>query len=185
MKTFKLLALLALTITLTTGCAKPFADTDDEDVCATVDISAEEGAVPSFDDEAVTETEGGAGAGSPAISSFVPATAPVLQNVYFDFDQHTLTEQARAILEENAHYLQINANANIVIAGHCDERGSDEYNLALGERRAIASGNYLAAMGISPQRIGVISYGEEKPVDSASNEAAWAANRRAEFTPGF
>ena len=183
MKTFKLLALLALTITLTTGCAKPFYDTDDEDVCATVDMSAKEVAVPSYDDEAVTEA--GAGAGGTAVATFVPATAPVLQNVYFDFDQHTLTEQARAILDENARYLQINANASITISGHCDERGSDEYNLALGERRAIASGNYIASMGIAPQRIGVISYGEEKPVDSASNEAAWAANRRAEFTPGF
>lgn len=178
MKTFKLLALVALTIMLTTGCAKMGFDTEDDDVCATVDVSSEEVAVPSFNDEAVSEP-------TPATVYAQEVTAPILQNVHFNFDQHTLTEQARAILDENARYLQFNTNANVTISGHCDERGSDEYNLALGERRAIASQDYLVSMGISPQRINTISYGEEKPLDTANNEEAWAINRRAEFTSRF
>lgn len=181
MKTFKFLALLALTIMLTTGCAKPTTDTVGDEVCEIVEISTTDDSVPSFKDEPVTEP-------APAIAYVpvaAPVAAPILQNVHFDFDQHTLTGQARAILDENARYLQINANANIAISGHCDERGSDEYNLALGERRAIASQDYLVSMGISPQRISTISYGEEKPLDTASSEEAWAMNRRAEFTPQF
>ena len=104
-----------------------------------------------------------------------------LQRIHFDFDQFTLSDEARAILAQNAEYLKANSAVNIVIEGHCDERGSDEYNLALGESRALAAKNYLTSLGISAQRLSVISYGEEKPLDPVSNEEAWALNRRAEF----
>ncbi|MDY0190843.1 MAG: peptidoglycan-associated lipoprotein Pal [Desulfuromonas sp.] len=180
MKTIKLLALVALVALLSTGCAGLMQD-EPEDACEVTQMgeTAAPAAVPSYSDAAVTE--------APAVvePEVVPVAAPVLQNINFDFDQHLLSEQARAILDENARYLQINNTASVVVSGYCDERGSDEYNLALGERRAIAAANYLVSMGISPQRISTISYGEEKPLDPASTEAAWAMNRRAEFTPQF
>ncbi len=104
-----------------------------------------------------------------------------LKRVYFDFDQFTLTEQARDVLRRNAAFLQSNAGFRVVIEGHCDERGSDEYNLALGERRAAAVKQYLVSLGVNDSRLSIISYGEEKPLIDQSNEQAWAQNRRAEF----
>jgi peptidoglycan-associated lipoprotein len=104
-----------------------------------------------------------------------------MQRIYFDFDQFTLSDEARRILNENAKYLKSMSNVQVIIEGHCDERGSDEYNLALGESRALAAKSYLVSLGISPNRLSVISYGEEKPLVNASNEQAWAQNRRAEF----
>ena len=102
-------------------------------------------------------------------------------NIYFDFDQFTLSAESRQTLGDNAKYLQANSGVQIVIEGHCDERGSDEYNLALGESRALAAKNYLVSLGISPARLSVISYGEEKPAVMGADEEAWAKNRRAEF----
>jgi peptidoglycan-associated lipoprotein len=104
-----------------------------------------------------------------------------LKRISFDFDQFTLSAEARSILGENAKYLQANSGTKVVIEGHCDERGSDEYNLALGESRALAAKSYLISLGISAKRLSVISYGEEKPLSNASGESAWAQNRRAEF----
>ncbi len=101
--------------------------------------------------------------------------------IHFDFDQFTLSDEARRILGDNAKYLAANNTVQVAIEGHCDERGSDEYNLALGESRALAARNYLVSLGISASRLSVISYGEEKPLVKASDEAAWAQNRRAEF----
>lgn len=104
-----------------------------------------------------------------------------MQRIHFDFDQFTLSADARRILGDNAQYLNANSDVQVVIEGHCDERGSDEYNLALGESRALAAKNYLVSMGVSVKRLSVISYGEEKPLVDATNEEAWAQNRRAEF----
>ncbi len=104
-----------------------------------------------------------------------------MENVYFDFDQFTLSADARKVLGDNAKYLQANSGVQVVIEGHCDERGSDEYNLALGESRALAAKEYLVSLGISAKRLSVISYGEEKPAAKGTTEAAWAKNRRAEF----
>lgn len=104
-----------------------------------------------------------------------------MERIHFDFDQFTLSAEARRVLGENAKYLQANAGVQAVIEGHCDERGSDEYNLALGESRALAAKNYLISLGINASRLSVISYGEEKPLVNAATEDAWAQNRRAEF----
>ena len=104
-----------------------------------------------------------------------------LQRIHFDFDQSTLSPEGRAVLADNATYLKAISGLQVVIEGHCDERGSDEYNLALGESRALAAKNYLVSAGISASRLSVISYGEEKPLDRQANEEAWAMNRRAEF----
>ncbi|WP_305044706.1 peptidoglycan-associated lipoprotein Pal [Geoalkalibacter sp.] len=104
-----------------------------------------------------------------------------MERIHFDFDSYTLSAEARQILAATGQYLLANPGVNIVIEGHCDERGSDEYNLALGERRARAAQNYLVSLGVAAERTRIISYGEERPLDPASNEAAWAKNRRAEF----
>lgn len=107
--------------------------------------------------------------------------ATELEKVYFDFDSFVLTQTSRDILSKNAKWLMKTGRAKVQIEGHCDERGSDEYNLALGEKRAKSAMNYLVALGVPADQLSVISYGKEKPADPGHNEAAWAKNRRAEF----
>lgn len=104
-----------------------------------------------------------------------------LQTVYYDFDSYVLTQASRDTLYSNAEYLLKKYNGKIQVEGHCDERGSDEYNLALGEKRAKAALNYLTTLGVPADRLTFISYGKEKPADPGHDEAAWAKNRRAEF----
>ncbi len=103
------------------------------------------------------------------------------ENVYFDFDSSVLTYQAQDLLKEKAVWMRANPDANVVIEGHCDERGTNAYNLALGERRAESAKTFLVNLGISGARMTTISYGEERPVDMGKNEEAWAKNRRAAF----
>jgi peptidoglycan-associated lipoprotein len=110
-----------------------------------------------------------------------PAVPFVLQNVYFDFDKYDLTSEALQMLAENARVLKAYPDARIVIEGHCDERGTVEYNLALGDKRAKAAKDYLVSLGVNPSQISTISYGKEQPIDSGHTEEAWARNRRAEF----
>jgi len=104
-----------------------------------------------------------------------------LKLVYFDFDSYDLRPDARATLTENAELIKQVPGVIIQIEGHCDERGTQEYNLALGERRALATREHLISLGVSGDRIVTISYGEEDPADPGSTEAAWAQNRRCEF----
>ncbi len=104
-----------------------------------------------------------------------------LERIYFDFDSFILTQPSRDILYKNAEWLLKNKAVKVQIEGHCDERGSDEYNLALGEKRAKSAMNYLLTLGVPSDRLSVISYGKEKPLDPGHDEAAWAKNRRAEF----
>ena len=103
------------------------------------------------------------------------------ENVYFDFDDASLDYQAQELLKQKAMWLRDNPGANVVIEGHCDERGTNAYNLALGERRADSAKTFLVNLGIAGTRLTTISYGEEKPVDMGHNEEAWAKNRRAAF----
>jgi peptidoglycan-associated lipoprotein len=104
-----------------------------------------------------------------------------MQTVYFGFDQYDLTEETRRVLQGNANVLQENRDFKVVIEGHCDERGTIDYNLALGEKRARAVRDYLVSLGLSPSRLRIVSYGEERPADPGHGESAWAKNRRAEF----
>lgn len=99
--------------------------------------------------------------------------------VHFSFDQYDIDPEARTILDSQAQWLSAHPNTRITIEGHCDERGTREYNLALGDRRANAAKNYLAARGVSPTRITTISYGKERPIALGSDDASWAQNRRA------
>jgi peptidoglycan-associated lipoprotein len=104
-----------------------------------------------------------------------------LQTVYFDYDRFDIRGDQQETLRENAKVIQAYSGVNIQIQGHCDERGSEEYNLALGDKRARAAKDFLVNLGISPDRLSTISFGEERPVDPGHDEAAWAKNRRDEF----
>jgi len=104
-----------------------------------------------------------------------------LKTVYFDFDKYNLREDAKADLDANYELLVEFADAFVKIEGHCDERGTIEYNMSLGEKRAKAVMDYLVGRGINANRLSVISYGKERPVDPRSTEDAWAKNRRSEF----
>lgn len=101
--------------------------------------------------------------------------------VYFGFNESTLTDDTRTALNNNAEYLRHHEGQRIQVEGHCDSRGSTEYNLALGERRAMSVRKYLVKLGVNPTRMEIISYGEERPTDPSQNEDAWTQNRRAEF----
>lgn len=119
------------------------------------------------------EGQQGAAPGTPA--DFV---VNVGDRVFFGYDQYDLTQEARDTLGRQANWLNQYSNLRITIEGHCDERGTREYNLALGERRANAVKNYLVALGVDPSRITTISYGKERPAVPGSNETAWSQNRR-------
>ncbi len=101
--------------------------------------------------------------------------------IHFDFNKYNIRPDAKTILEGNAKVLSENPNVKVQIAGYCDDRGSVEYNLALGEKRAQAAKNYLVTLGVAPGRLSTISYGKSDPIDPANNEKAWAMNRRDEF----
>jgi peptidoglycan-associated lipoprotein len=127
---------------------------------------------------------------APAPVTAAPATPPrpsefmanpALKDIYFDFDKSDVRPADAKILDDNAGWLKQNANTLVLIEGHCDERGTNEYNLALGERRAKSTMNYLVSQGIQANRITIISYGEERPVCTEKNEACWAKNRHAHF----
>jgi peptidoglycan-associated lipoprotein len=107
-----------------------------------------------------------------------------LADIRFALDSSALDEEARATLERHALWLQSEREARVTIEGHCDERGTVEYNLALGEQRARAARDYLASLGVAPERLRTVSYGKERPLDPASTEEAWARNRRARFAVG-
>ncbi len=131
---------------------------------------------------------GSGGAGASTSSSQLPGpragsaedfVVNVGDRVFYDFDKYNLKPQARETLQRQAAWLKKYPSVTVTVEGHCDERGTREYNLALGERRANSAKNYLVALGVNPNRIKTISYGKERPAVTGSNEAAWAQNRRA------
>jgi len=103
------------------------------------------------------------------------------QDINFDFDKYDLRPDARTILDRKVAFLNQNGSVRVQIEGHCDERGTNAYNLALGERRANAAKQYITTAGVNAARLSTISYGEERPLDPGHDEAAWARNRRAHF----
>lgn len=107
--------------------------------------------------------------------------AAELRTIYFAFDDYSLTDESKDALRVNATLLRQNPDARLEIQGNCDERGTNEYNLALGQRRADAAKRYLMDLGVNGDRLSTISFGEENPAVAGSNEAAWAKNRRDEF----
>ena len=105
----------------------------------------------------------------------------IFSDIHFDFDRYNIKDDAKPVLEKIAGWLSKNRNVKVLIEGNCDERGTIEYNLALGEKRAKAAKDYLISLGISPARIATISYGKEKPLCTEHNEECWAKNRRDHF----
>lgn len=161
-------ALPVTVILLLTGCAKKAAE-----------VPPEPPPTPPTQTTTPPPTPGGDTTPTPppaqglSSSDFEPA--------YFDLDSYALRDDARSALDRNAKLLRDNASTNITVEGHCDERGTVEYNQALGERRAQAARDYLVAAGIDGGRLQVISYGKERPFDPGHDESAWAKNRRAHF----
>jgi peptidoglycan-associated lipoprotein len=109
-----------------------------------------------------------------------PPVAP-LGDVFYEFDRSDLSTAAQDQLKTNATWMSSNAGRNVIVEGHCDERGTNEYNLALGERRAASAKDYMVSLGAEAARLKTVSYGEERPFDPGHDEAAWAQNRRAHF----
>jgi peptidoglycan-associated lipoprotein len=105
----------------------------------------------------------------------------LFEDIYFDYDKYDVRSDAKAVLQNVASWLLKNTSAKLLVEGHCDERGTSEYNLALGDRRARAVRDYLVALGIASDRVETISYGEEKPVCTEMTDECWAKNRRAHF----
>lgn len=104
-----------------------------------------------------------------------------LPDINFEFDSAALSSRAQSLLSSNGKWLMNNSGKKVVLEGHCDERGTREYNMALGERRARAAYDYLRSLGVPSQQLSTISYGEELPLVAESNESAWAQNRRVHF----
>ncbi len=167
-----------------TGCAKRPA--------TTAATAAAPAPTPRAATPAPSASAPSAAAAPAAAAAAAPAQTPrpspkefmavaALKEVYFDFDKYDIRAEDAKTLDANAAWLKSNADNLVLIEGHCDERGTNEYNLALGERRAKATMNYLVSQGIQANRITIISYGEERPVCSEKTEACWAKNRRANF----
>jgi len=126
------------------------------------------------------------GGTTPPTPSTTPGTTPgamnlQIQDAFFEYDKSELKPEARAVLTQDAEYLMQNSRTRVTIEGHCDERGTNEYNLALGDRRARAVRDFLVNYGIDGSRIEMISYGEERPFAPGHDESAWSQNRRAHF----
>jgi len=174
-KTFRSLAfsgiVALLAVSLTTGCQTKKPQPDDASVAAGAEAGVD-GTPTVVDKELVTDP---LGSDSGRIEG--------LNTVYFEFDQARLTAEARRTLAENAEWIKNHPGLTIQIEGHTDSRGSIEYNLALGERRAKSVKTYLETLGVDPKRLTIISYGKEKPIAHGENEEAWAKNRRANFVP--
>lgn len=172
-KTRMILMLITLIgVLIVAGCARP----------QSTDTVADQSKDPA-PDQAISEPKDNLAVESVINQQTVqPVAKPlVLEQVLFEFNQSTLSAKARKTLETNAAVLQTVPTFKISIEGHCDDRGSDEYNLALGEHRAQSVKTFMVSLGIEPERLETISYGEDKPIDEANNENAWARNRRAEF----
>jgi peptidoglycan-associated lipoprotein len=110
-----------------------------------------------------------------------PPVRAAVRDLHYEFDRYDLTDEARRTLDDLAQALKANPAFNILVEGHADERGTTEYNLALGQKRAQAAKDYLVSLGVDASRVDTISYGEERPLDPSQNELAWALNRRAHF----
>lgn len=151
--------------------------------CSTTSNTDDNGsAMDKSGDNAGVSTSGAAGNGSMTSGSMTKADAMKLISVfYFDFDKATVKPEAFADLSAHAKFLVNNPSAKVVLEGHADERGTREYNIALGERRANAVSRYLSVQGVSASQMEVVSYGEERPAMEGHSDASWSMNRRVEL----
>jgi len=199
-----LFLIFAFSLTIFSGCAEKKAVVKDEAIQEQKVAAAQEGAPAAVtaDDEAARRAKEAADReaalkeqaakdeaarkAAAARAAWAKKNAEALvdlniQNIYYDYDKSSIRPDAREILKANAEIFMKNSSSKIVVEGHCDERGTAEYNMALGERRAQEAKQYLINLGIDASRIETISYGKERPLDNRSIEEAWAQNRRAQF----
>ena len=139
------------------------------------------GGAQSLEGPDVQPVDRGAELADSELSDAMSGEGGPLEDIHFEYDSPALTEAARAILERHAAWIKSHPGVRIAVEGHCDERGTVEYNLALGDQRARAALDYLVNLGVASERLTAISFGKERPLDPASNEAAWAKNRRGHF----
>lgn len=173
-----------LSILLFAGCAGKTARVEEEiPAPAVTDVDSEPMADPAPTEAAIPDnSKNEPAAAAPQAAGALPSPeASDLEIVFFAYDSSVLTAASRRILDHHAAWLQENQQVTATIEGHCDERGSDGYNLALGERRATATRAYLLAQGVAPDRLAIVSYGEERPAARGHDEAAWERNRRVAF----
>ncbi len=186
-----LLMVFSFGLTIFSGCAEKQAVVKDEAVQEQKAATAQAAPVTATDDEAARRAKEQADReaalkAQAAKDAREKKNAAALndlniQNIYFDYDKSNIRSDAREILKANAGIFTKNSSAAIVVEGYCDERGTAEYNMALGERRAQETKQYLVNLGINASRIETISYGEERPLDPRSTEESWAQNRRVQF----
>lgn len=172
-----LIFLVILALLITTSCSKKAVKTTKDPMYgSTQAVSSTQQSSSSIrqDDLAQSQTISTTDSGERVMTV-------MLEDILFEFDKSTLTPQAKESLVKKAEWLRANRDVNVIIEGHCDERGTNEYNLALGDRRAASTKTFLVDLGISPLRLTMISYGEERPLVSGHNEESWAKNRRAHF----
>jgi peptidoglycan-associated lipoprotein len=165
---------LCFSIMMTIGCAK-------KSVVKEQPVTGEQKAVAETAKEVVQKEEPAKEVAKVEEAAAQAAPAEMFKDINFDFDKFNLKPEAREILKQHADFLAKNADTNVTIEGHCDERGTAEYNLALGERRAKEAMKYLKELGINAKRMKTVSFGKEKPLDPGHNEEAWAKNRRDHF----
>jgi len=196
-----------IVLTMIVGCTGRRITTAVEDQTfqtgpsAATSFEAETVTPPSKAEEALSKVEAGVPESGPAVSPAeervaeellavvpppqptIPPVEPVVEltDIYFDFDQYAIRDDAQSVLEMNAGFLKSQPDQNIVIEGHCDERGTGAYNLVLGERRAQAAKRYLQELGVGLSKIQITSYGKERPFCEEHSEDCWQSNRRAHF----
>ena len=172
----KFLMMFAVLVIVSACSTTDDATIDDGNITITERENITDGPLAGiYDDPINSQSLGGANAGSGSAQDFV---VNVGDRVLFGYDSYSLASGARQTLENQAQWLKQNSSRSFTIEGHADERGTREYNLALGERRANSVKNYLVALGVDPRRITVISYGKERPTAAGSNPSSWAENRR-------
>jgi len=134
----------------------------------------------SMEERAPAPVEAAPAPAAPELVEAAPVTEP-LSDIYFDFDRYNVRDDGLSALDKNARLLSADSALTVVVEGHCDERGTEEYNIALGEKRAEAVKKYLTIRGVDSSRIKIVSYGSEKPFCSEHDEQCWQSNRRAHF----
>ncbi|WP_448506164.1 peptidoglycan-associated lipoprotein Pal [Immundisolibacter sp.] len=174
MKKFLYVCLIALTAVAATGCAKKATTRAGGD--ASTSASGTAGAGNGYG------TQGAGSGGGFGAGSLDDPSSPLSQRkIYFGFDRYDVGEEYRSLAEAHAGYLRSNPSAAVTLEGHTDERGSREYNIALGERRSNAVRDLMVALGASASQITTVSYGEEKPAADCHDESCWSQNRRVEI----
>ncbi|HEY3065077.1 MAG TPA: peptidoglycan-associated lipoprotein Pal [Methylomirabilota bacterium] len=183
LRSLVLVAMLLIMVVVLAGCASTAGKEGEGSSSDTLANAGSSGSASSVDGKAGARGRSSGGVSGvvsrPAVKDFVETVA--LRDIHFDFDRYDIRAEEAQILDANAEWLKSHPEYLLLVEGHADERGTSEYNIALGDRRARASVNYLVAQGVKANRITTISYGEMRPLCRESSESCWAENRRSHF----